>query len=196
MVPLQWPLPPWSALAGQLRLVAAGLSRTARPAEITPRPFGIKDHLDAALASLDRIAPLDARPTYSSGPGGSWTCGSARHQWRLAVSTTTAADLVSRADLLLRELRNSTDPVSLAEWESFDVTAYRLLHQMVGPGGTRNDRTAVLAHAALVRVLAPATFSAFVMKVLRTHRRLTSSSRSGWVRPPLEDQASSTTRRA
>ena len=52
----------WSALAGQLRLVGAGLSPTAPPAQITPRPFGIQDHLDAALATLDRIAPLDGPP--------------------------------------------------------------------------------------------------------------------------------------
>jgi excisionase family DNA binding protein len=69
------------------------------------------------------------------------------------VSTTTAADLLSRADLLVRELRNSTDPVSLAEWERFDITAYRLLHELVGPGRTGDDRTAVQAHAAVVRVL-------------------------------------------
>ena len=56
------PSPPWSALAGQLRLVAAGLSPTAPPAEITPRQSGLQDHLDAALASLDRIAPLDGPP--------------------------------------------------------------------------------------------------------------------------------------
>jgi hypothetical protein len=49
----------WSALAGQLRLIGAGLSPTAPPAQITPRPFGIQDHLAVALASLDRIAPLD-----------------------------------------------------------------------------------------------------------------------------------------
>ena len=52
----------WSGLAGQLRLVGAGLSPTAPTAEITPRPFGIQDHLEAALASLDRIAPLDGPP--------------------------------------------------------------------------------------------------------------------------------------
>jgi hypothetical protein len=52
----------WSALAGQLRLVGAGLSPTAPHAQITPRPFGVQDHLDAALASLDRIAPLDGPP--------------------------------------------------------------------------------------------------------------------------------------
>jgi hypothetical protein len=50
----------WSARAGQLRLVGAGLSPTAPPAEITPR--SVPDHLDAALASLDRIAPLDGPP--------------------------------------------------------------------------------------------------------------------------------------
>jgi excisionase family DNA binding protein len=69
------------------------------------------------------------------------------------VSTTTAADLINRADLLVRVLRNRTDPVSLAESESFDVTAYRLLHQMVGTARASDDLTAVLAHAALVRVL-------------------------------------------
>jgi hypothetical protein len=52
----------WSALAGQLRLVAAGLSPTAQTAPITARPFGIHDHLDAALASLEQIAPLDGPP--------------------------------------------------------------------------------------------------------------------------------------
>jgi hypothetical protein len=52
----------WSALAGQLHLVGAGLSPTVPPAQITPRPFGIQDHLDAALACLDRIAPLDGPP--------------------------------------------------------------------------------------------------------------------------------------
>jgi excisionase family DNA binding protein len=69
------------------------------------------------------------------------------------VSTTTAADLLSRADLLLRQLRGSTDPVALTEWERFDHATYRLLHQLVGPGRTSNDRAAVLAHAPLVRVL-------------------------------------------
>ena len=52
----------WSTLAGQLRLVGAGLSPTPPPAQITPRPFGIHDHLDVALASLDQIAPLDGPP--------------------------------------------------------------------------------------------------------------------------------------
>jgi excisionase family DNA binding protein len=69
------------------------------------------------------------------------------------VSTTTAADLVSRADLLVRGLRNGTEPVSLAEWERFDVTAYRLLYELVGPGRTGDDRITALAHSAHVRVL-------------------------------------------
>jgi|GEM_PF-1468745 len=54
--------PLWSALAGQLRLVAAGLSPSAPTPQITARPFGIHDHLDAALASLEQIAPLDGPP--------------------------------------------------------------------------------------------------------------------------------------
>ena len=69
------------------------------------------------------------------------------------MSTTTAADLLSRADLVLRELRGSTDPVTLTEWERFDHATYRLLHQLVGPVRASNDRAAALAHAALVRVL-------------------------------------------
>lgn len=52
----------WMGIAGQLRLVGAGLSPTAPAAEVTPRPLGIQDHLDSALASLDRIAPLDGPP--------------------------------------------------------------------------------------------------------------------------------------
>ena len=52
----------WSALAGQLRLVFAFLPPPSPPSEITPRSFGVPDHLDAALASLDRIAPLDGPP--------------------------------------------------------------------------------------------------------------------------------------
>ena len=69
------------------------------------------------------------------------------------MSTTTAADLVTRADLMVRELRNGTDLISLAEWERFDVTAYRLLHELVGPGRAHDDRNTVRAHAALVQVL-------------------------------------------
>lgn len=52
----------WMAFAGQLRLVSAGLSPTAKPGEVTPRPFGVRDHLNSALTSLDRIAPLDGPP--------------------------------------------------------------------------------------------------------------------------------------
>lgn len=69
------------------------------------------------------------------------------------MSTTTAADLVTQADLLVRELRNSTDTISLTAWETFDVTAYRVLHELVGPGRAAGDHTPVRAHAALVQVL-------------------------------------------
>jgi len=51
-----------SGLAGQLRLVSAGLSPSAPILKLATSPLGIQDHLDAAIASLDRIAPLDGPP--------------------------------------------------------------------------------------------------------------------------------------
>jgi hypothetical protein len=45
----------WHSLAGQIRLVAGGLSPVCDDEPITPRPFGVQDHLDAALTVLDSI---------------------------------------------------------------------------------------------------------------------------------------------
>ncbi len=48
------------------------------------------------------------------------------------MSTTTAADLLDRADRLTRTLREHTDPVGAAQWEPFDVAFHRVLHEIVG----------------------------------------------------------------
>ena len=48
---------PWHSLAGQIRLTAGGVSPICDEEQITPRPFGVRDHLDAALKVLDSIPP-------------------------------------------------------------------------------------------------------------------------------------------
>ena len=48
---------PWHSLAGQIRLIAGGVSPVCDNDQITPRPFGVQDHLDAALRVLDSIPP-------------------------------------------------------------------------------------------------------------------------------------------
>ena len=45
---------PWYSLAGQIRLIAGGVSPIgADEGPETTRPFGVQDHLDAALTVLD-----------------------------------------------------------------------------------------------------------------------------------------------
>jgi hypothetical protein len=46
---------PWHSLAGQIRLIAGGVSPVCDDDPVTPRPFGVQDHLDAALKVLDSI---------------------------------------------------------------------------------------------------------------------------------------------
>jgi hypothetical protein len=46
---------PWHSLAGQIRLIAGGISPVCDTEPVTPRPFGVHDHLDAALAILDSM---------------------------------------------------------------------------------------------------------------------------------------------
>jgi hypothetical protein len=48
------------------------------------------------------------------------------------MSSTSAADLLDHADLLTRQLRASELPASRTQWESMDVTVYRLLHELLG----------------------------------------------------------------
>jgi hypothetical protein len=53
---------PWHHLAGQIRLVASGVSPVCDDGPVTPRPFGVQDHLDAALIALDSILPGSGPP--------------------------------------------------------------------------------------------------------------------------------------
>lgn len=58
------------------------------------------------------------------------------------MSTTSAADLLDRAHRIARRLRDSREPVTTAQWERFDVTLHRALHETVGADAayvTRRD---------------------------------------------------------
>jgi hypothetical protein len=46
---------PWHSLAGQIRLIAGGISQACDTEPVMPRPFGVHDHLDAALTVLDSL---------------------------------------------------------------------------------------------------------------------------------------------
>jgi hypothetical protein len=50
------------------------------------------------------------------------------------MSARTPGALLAVADRRARALITSDDPVTLAQWEAFDDTVYRLLHTLVGPG--------------------------------------------------------------
>lgn len=65
------------------------------------------------------------------------------------MSTTTAADLLARAELLSRELRRDETPVTLQQWAAFDVTVHRLLTGMLGEHGILVPKE----HAALRAVI-------------------------------------------
>jgi hypothetical protein len=49
------------------------------------------------------------------------------------VSTTTVGDLLDRAEILARRLRAKDAKITTTQWRSYDATAYRLLHELVGP---------------------------------------------------------------
>lgn len=51
------------------------------------------------------------------------------------MSATTAADLLARAHHLALVLRDSHDPITLTQWEQFDVTLHRVLHETLGVDG-------------------------------------------------------------
>lgn len=46
---------PWHSLAGHIRLIAGGVSPVCDDDPVMPRPFGVQDHLDAALKVLESI---------------------------------------------------------------------------------------------------------------------------------------------
>jgi hypothetical protein len=68
------------------------------------------------------------------------------------VSTTTVGDLLDRAEILARSLRVTDAQISTTQWCSFDATAYRLLHELVGPERV-GARAQILAHASVSRIL-------------------------------------------
>jgi excisionase family DNA binding protein len=68
------------------------------------------------------------------------------------VSTTTVGDLLDRAEILARSLRAADTQISTSQWCSFDATAYRLLHELVGPERV-GAREQILAHACVSRIL-------------------------------------------
>ncbi|QGN58904.1 hypothetical protein [Nostocoides sp. HKS02] len=57
------------------------------------------------------------------------------------MTATTAADLLARANRLAIELRDSHHPATLAQWERFDVTLHRALHETLGPAASSIHRT-------------------------------------------------------
>jgi hypothetical protein len=54
------------------------------------------------------------------------------------MRTTSAADLLTRAEQLTRELCATNDQIDHAQWARFDVTLYRTLYELVAAG--RSDR--------------------------------------------------------
>ena len=68
------------------------------------------------------------------------------------MSTTTVGDLLDRAEILARSLRVTDAKISTSQWRSFDATAYRLLHELVGPERV-GVREQILSHASVSRIL-------------------------------------------
>ena len=68
------------------------------------------------------------------------------------MSTTTVGDLLDRAELLARALRVTRAEITADRWRSFDATAYRLLHELVGPERTGNHEQ-IVSHATVSRIL-------------------------------------------
>ena len=68
------------------------------------------------------------------------------------MSTTTLGDLLDRAETLARNLRVIDAEISANQWRSFDTTAYRLLHELVGPERA-GPREQILSHASVSRIV-------------------------------------------
>lgn len=65
--------------------------------------------------------------------------------------STTASDLLQRARLTLAELEQTRQPVSRQQWESFDQSVYRLLHELISArvGWPPSDANAAALHRTL-----------------------------------------------
>lgn len=73
------------------------------------------------------------------------------------MSTTTAADLLARAERLSRELRRDQTPVTLQQWAAFDVTVHRLLTEMLGEHGIFVPKEHATLRAVIDRYPQPLT---------------------------------------
>src|SRR5690242_6780282 len=64
---------------------------------------------------------------------------------------TTATDLMDRAQHILVDLRHTEDPINRGQWESFDQTVYRLLHELDGAvnGWLSPGRSGITLHQIL-----------------------------------------------
>lgn len=64
------------------------------------------------------------------------------------MATTTAGDLLDRATRLTRELRDIHPTITVDQWETFDITFHRVLHEIIG-----TDAHHVPAHDPDTRLL-------------------------------------------
>ncbi|GAA2748315.1 hypothetical protein GCM10009868_40840 [Terrabacter aerolatus] len=64
---------------------------------------------------------------------------------------TTAIDLIDRARNVLTELQQTAAPISQEQWESFDQTVYRLLHELDGAvtGWLSSEEAAAQLHRVM-----------------------------------------------
>lgn len=64
---------------------------------------------------------------------------------------TTAIDLIDRARNVLTELQQTAAPISREQWESFDQTVYRLLHELAGAvtGWLSSEEAAAQLHRVM-----------------------------------------------
>ena len=159
------------AFAAQVELAAATLPPPSRHIDpIAPRGTRLVQHLLDAITALDAIDPLDGpadlplcawhvhelariarTPTTARHRATSTGQGRGQRARRAGavVGTTTAADLLARAERLSRELRRDETPVTLQDWAAFDVTLHRLLVEILGEHGISVPKE----HAALRAVL-------------------------------------------
>lgn len=68
------------------------------------------------------------------------------------MSTTTAQDLLARADRIVRELTVAVAPVDTPRWETLDTTVHRLIRECIGPGRTQPGTSSNGVPTFLLRV--------------------------------------------
>ena len=145
------------AIAGVIQLTRAGIAPgTFEALDPTPGPATITGRLRAALAALDRVDPLDGPPDLMA-----WSCrrptpirNPSPRPGQAAVSATTASDLLARAHRLAIDLRDSREPLTVQEWERFDVTLHRTVHAELGADASYVHRRDPYRHPLLSAIRA------------------------------------------